>query len=67
MDQFVGKMTMIFAQQIQEGKLSKAKNPEALAQFMFSTMSSIKLISRKTQDQQMLQNIADTAIWAIIL
>lgn len=64
-EHFVENWAQYFKDQQAQGRLSIDKNPKAMAQFLFATLNSINVISRKTTDVQVLFNIAETAIQGI--
>ncbi|MEM6378574.1 MAG: TetR/AcrR family transcriptional regulator [Bacteroidota bacterium] len=64
-EHFVENWTQYFKDQQLQGQLSKEKDPKAMAQFLFATLNSINMISRKTSDKQVLFNIAQTAVQGI--
>ena len=66
MERFVQNMTPVFEQAIAGGQLSKEKEPEKLANYLFATLSSIKLLSRKVEDRKILEDIASMSIEAIL-
>lgn len=65
-EQFVENWALYFKDQQAQGQLSGKKDPQALAQFLFATLSSINLLSRKASDRRVLENIAQTAIEGIL-
>ena len=66
MDAFVENFSLLFEDQIKQGVLSKDKDPRALARFLYANISSIKLISRTSSDVKVLEDIAATAVQAVI-
>lgn len=65
-EQFVENWAVYFMDQQAKGNLPKQKDPRALAQFLFATLGSINMISRKASDKQVLTNIAQTALQGIL-
>lgn len=65
-EQFVENWSLYFKDQQTKGSISKEKDPKALAQFLFATLGSINMISRKALDKQVLTNIAMTALAGIL-
>lgn len=65
-EQFVDNWTLYFKDQQSKGQLAQHKDPRAIAQFLFATLGSINMISRKTEDRQVLENIAQTALKGIL-
>ncbi len=63
---FVNSFQDLFDHHKKQGNLPESKNSRALANFLYGTMSSIKLISRTTKDRSILEDIAKTAIAAIL-
>jgi len=66
MEAVVQNFELLYQKHQEAGNMDASKKPRALANFTYGTLSSIKLISRSTKDKNILQDIADTAVKAIL-
>ncbi len=66
MSAFVGNFTELFRAYQSTKVISEEKDPAALANFLYATVSGLKVISRTTDDRQVLEDIAKTATEAIL-
>lgn len=66
MNSFITGFQSIFQYYQKKGQISEAKDPKALASFLFATVSSIRILWKTQKDIPFLQGIVDTAIDGIL-
>ena len=66
MQVFTSRFASLFELHQDLGKIAKEKDVEALANLLYSSVSSIKMLSKSNVDKKVLQDIADTTLRAIL-